>query len=466
MNLLDQLISIVSPSLALTRAKNKMALRNYEGARRDRRTLGWNTSNNNNDTLLRELPLLSQRSEDLYDNDPHAFSAHTTIYQSVIGTGILPAIKDKGIKMAFDNWADSLSCDFDGDLNFYGLQALAMQTMSVYGNALILRVKTDEKVNLPIQLKVITTSFLDKTKDTAPLSKGNFIKGGIEFNEKGKRVAYHIYNQDPTEFPLATSSRWSAEDVIHLFNKNKPNRIFGVPSGAASITTLRDYNDYADAQLLKQKLSACTMAFVENEEGQGDDPLEKLEPGTIQYLAPGEKVTFSNPPNSEGFNEYSRGVLSSVSAGFKTTYETTTNDLSNVNFSSGKMGLNEAYKNFQHLQYNIIIPKLCQGVWNWVREALLLKGFKNVPLNVVWTPPARQMIDPIKETNGLKEQVRAGFTSYPEAVRTLGYQPDDVIEEAKAYADLIDKAGLKFTSDARFDPSRKEEIADEDDKED
>lgn len=472
-NIIDNFIGYINPAAGLKRIQNRTAMnlvkRGYESARRDRRTKGWNAREDyNSGKTISEVRTSRARSRDLFKNNPYAFKAHTSISNNTIGTGILPAIQDKTTKKVWKEWAEDTAVDFDGHFDFYGLQHLCMKTMSVHGEVLILRIKTKFQAGrVPLELKAIAPVYLDTSRDVDNDGKGGYIIGGVQFGSSGKITGYWIFDRNPSDH-YSESKLWKAEDVIHLFQIDEPGQIRGVPFGNPSIMSLRDYDDYADAQLMRQKIAACFSVFVSDSEGfadpaagptSTDDRLEHVEPGMIEYLEPGKQVTFAAPPPAEGYSDYSKNVLTGISSGFGTTYEAMTGDLSNVNFSSGRMGWLEYQRMIETWQWFIVIPKLCKRVWKWFIEAAVVAGelTPNATKNVEWTAPRRAMIDPVKETKGLVAQVRAGFMSWQEAVRSLGYTPEEILEEMKASAKLFDDAGLKPESDPRFDSNGRTE---------
>lgn len=466
MNIVDKLVSFFDPNAGLKRVQKRMAIENiergFEAARRDRRTNGWGTNEEgyNDSRTLSEITTLRDRSRNLFKNNPYAFRAHNSIVNNSIGIGILPAITNEKLKKVWAGWADKLSCDFDGLNNFYGLQSLVMKTMSVHGEVLILRcTRKDKKGQVPIELKVLAPVFLDSSK--FDVRGGKIIKGGIEFDQYGKRIGYWIFNTNPADESKSESKFWKESDVIHLFQVDEPGQIRGIPWGTPSMMSLRDFDDYADAQLMRQKVAACFSVFItEPSDGGGllsgannDDNLEKVSPGIIEHLAPGKQVTFAAPPAAEGYSEYSRNVLTSVAVGYGTTYEAMSGDLSNVNFSSGRMGWIEFGRNIEVWQWNIIIPRFCDVVWKWFLDGAIIGGLlpKSTPDVITWTAPRRQMIDPVKEVKGLVDQVRAGLMSWQEAVRSLGFTPEEVLAEMISAKKLFDESGLAPYVDPRFD---------------
>ena len=65
------------------------------------------------------------------------------------------------------------------------------------------------------------------------------------------------------------------------------------------------------------------------------------------------------------------------------------------------------------------------------------------------SPPAHSMIDPVKDGEALKREVRSGFKSWGEAVRELGRDPETVLEEVAEWNRKFDDAKVSFDSDPR-----------------
>jgi lambda family phage portal protein len=224
---------------------------------------------------------------------------------------------------------------------------------------------------------------------------------------------------------------------------------------------LRDFDDYEDAQLMRQKVAACFSVFITDPTGEaGNDQkprIDRLEPGLIEDLAPGKQVTFANPPAADGYNDYSRNVLRAIAAGYGTTYEAMTGDLSNVNFSSGRMGWLEFQRLIGEWQQFMLLPMLCDRAWSAFIEGGVISGLLPMAARSVtaaWTFPAREMIDPVKEIKGKSEEVRNGFMSWQEAVREFGRDPETVLQQMKEDAENFTRLGLFPTSDPRFDVNR------------
>jgi lambda family phage portal protein len=235
----------------------------------------------------------------------------------------------------------------------------------------------------------------------------------------------------------------------------------GVPWGSAVLLNLKDLRDYEDAQLLKQKLAACFTAFVVETEAPelalGETSLaETLEPGAIELLPPGRDIKFATPPSADGYSDYVKMLLHKIAAGYGITYEALTSDLSQVNYSSGRMGWLEFQRNIETWRWQILIPQMCDPIWRWFVEAAGAGRPQNplADVSIVWTPPRREMIDPTKEYPATRDAIRSGLKTWSEAVRELGEDPEAVLAELQADAQRLSELGIVLDSDPRQDPQR------------
>lgn len=466
MNRLDKIIAWINPEAGLKRARNRTAmelLRSYEAAQSGRRNENWKATGADANTESRAvISTLRNRSREQVRNNVYARRTVQSISTNVVGTGIIPTPVDvsraaeKRIMKAWSEWAGRKTCDFEGLLNFYGIQRLVMRTIVESGECLVIRRKVDDP-NMPVKIQVLEPDFLDTSKNTTT-NDGHRIIQGVEFNANGQRIGYWLFKTHPGSGDVysMTSDFVKDEDVCHIYFLERPGQFRGIPWMVASMTRLRDFDDYEDAELVRQKIAACFTVFVEDTNPEASmktseevELASRVEPGIIEMLPPGKSVTFANPPLTNGYESYSRKILQGIAAGTGITYEVMTGDLGNVNFSSGRMGWLEFHKCIVDWQENMLIPMLCDKVWDWFINAASIAGKAKPVTLATWTPPRREMIDPVKETNAMNLMVRNGFISYSEAVRLLGYDPDDTMEEIASDFSKLDEKNIIIDSDPR-----------------
>jgi lambda family phage portal protein len=466
MNSFDKLVGYFMPKVGMKRMAWRQAYehaRAFDAASKSRRTENWRaTGADANKENEWALSTLRNRSRDQVRNNVYAKRTIQTISNNVVGKGIRPTPDDvsraaeKRIMKTWKEWAEKKRCDFEGLLNFYGIQKLVMKTVAMSGECLVIR-RRENDVEFPLSLQVLEPDFIDTNKTNVNAENGNRIMYGIEFNSLGKKVAYWLFESHPGSDRMMslTSRRVPIEDVAHIFAVERPGQVRGIPWMHASMIRMKDFDDYEDAELVRQKIAACFTVFVQdlnpdlNESREEKDLASRVEPGIIERLGPNQTVSFANPPTTQGYESYSRKILQGISAGVGITYEQMTGDYSNVNFSSGRMGWIEIQRNVEDWQDHMVIPMLCDTVWEWFIEAMNIAGKVRGSVMASWTPPRREMIDPVKETNALSLQVRNGFISFREAVRQLGYDPDDTIDEIDAHNKILDEKKIILDSDPR-----------------
>lgn len=337
---------------------------------------------------------------------------------------------------------------------------MIMQSVPESGEILI-RKRIDKKKAFPLSYQILESDFLDTDKTVAKLENGNSIVQGIEFDSKGLKVAYWIFEQHPGSYyeqlgvSKLTSQRIPADQIRQVFKQERPGQVRGVPWLAPVMIRIKDLDDYEDAQLMRQKIAACFTAFVEDQanlDGSGDetesdypDLSERLEPGLIEFLPTGKTVKFAAPPEVSNYDQFTKNVLRSIAAGLGISYEVLTGDLSEVNFSSARLGWIEFMRNIEVWRKELLIDGFLDLVVADFIEIAAIKGqdfSKYVPVH---TPPKRQMIDPSKEIEATKASIEAGLSTWTEELMALGKDPAEHFAQYAKDQALLKSLGLTFT---------------------
>lgn len=469
----DRFLMALAPQWALNRIRARavaMTLsRHYEAASTGRRTDAWNKSTSDanaaNGPSLARLRFLAR---DVVRNNGWARRGHRVIANNTVGWGIVPnPAGDSAAKASelWRRWAETTECDADGLATFYGIQRQVAEAVAESGEVLVRRRWRREKdgLSLPLQLQVLEADFLDTNKDGLTGDAGGPIIQGVEFDAIGRRAAYWLFEQHPganRSRTLSVSKRVPAADIIHVFRPERPGQARGVSWYAPVLLKLKDFDEYDDATLMRQKIAACFAAFVTDADGAGsligkkdddnDDSLESLEPGLVSYLSPGKQISFANPPVVNDHESFSKTNLRAVAAGLGVTYEDLTGDYSQVNFSSARMARLAHWANVHDWRWNMLIPQVCSRVWDWAMTAALVTGeIDEVPDRIDWTPPPMPMIEPDKEGIAFKRLVRAGAMTPSEMVRQQGQDPKAHFAEYAADLALLDKLKIVLDSDPR-----------------
>lgn len=475
---IDRTIGTVAPQWQLKRVRARISTQllqrhyGYEGASTGRRTDNWNRSAGDANSVngFASLARLREVARDLVRNNPYAESALGTITDHTVGWGIVAKSlsPNDAFMAAWTAWSETTACDADGRHNLAGLQKLVMRSVAESGEVLVrrrMRLPSDG-LPLPFQLQVLEADILDAFK-TQPLPTGGKIVQGVEFDAIGTRVAYWLFPTHPGAilqtvgalFPA--SRRIPASEILHVFKAKRPGQVRAVTWFANTIVRLKEFDEFEDATLMKQKIAACLAVITTDVDGTApalgtpDDStapaIDTIEPGGIHNMPIGREVTIVPPPSVADYAPYCNVTLRAIAAGLGVTYEDLTGDYTGLPFSAARMSRLRHWARVDDWRWNLMIPQFCSPVWDWATQVAFLMGLAPDPaIPVRWTPPPMPMLDPDKEGTAYQRLVRNGFETFSEIARERGYDPDELIAELKADAAKLDAAGLKLDSDPRY----------------
>lgn len=461
-----------------------LAATDFEGASQTRRLRTWGTSSSDiNTALFGSRSNLVNRTRELQRNTPEISGGIDTKTANIIGRGITPRwniddISDQ-IKELWDQSA--IEIDANEQLDFYGLQALATDTISVSGEVLVQYIYRTMKSGLavPLQIKLLECDHLDDSSSYV-LPNGNTLKLGIEFNRSNRRVAYHLYKQHPGETYIFTSTetvRVPANKILHIYRIRRPGQIRGYPGLSPIITRMRQFDEYEDAELMRKKMAAMLAYFVETPDGDPDIGLggetiettnaagdteenQYVESGTITYLNNGEKMHESMPADVGGnYEPFVFRNLCAIAKGMGITREQLTGDLRGVNYSSIRAGAIEIRRLFRMLQNHIIIHQMCRPIaQEWLDTAYVtgaakiqnyLDRRKSFIVKMKWDIDGWEWVDPLKSVTAEVKAIRAGLKSLDESCGERGKNSKDVMDEIAKDSQLADERELQLDTDGR-----------------
>ena len=454
----------------------------YNAAGQGRRLSGWNPPTSGPNKALENLQIIRNRSRDSSRNDWSGASAVQKWATNLVGIGITPRFKEvtsverkKAIGLL---WKDFVQAsDADGVLNFYGQQTLAVRTWLDAGEVFIRRRSrfVDEGLPVPMQLQMLEPEMIPMldADNYVGMPAGHRIRSGIEFNKRGRRVAYWIYKEHPGDGTMILTStsdqlvRVLASDICHVFEPMRPGQVRGVSMLAPILTRLRTIEDYDDATLTRQQLANLIVAFIsrkmppitgdedlngltgqEYEPDAEGRPLIGLQPGLVQELDDGQEVQWSNPPEAgTNYSDYMRTQHLGTSAAAGLPYEIFSGDIKEVSDRTLRVMINEFRRFSEQRQWQIIIPMMCVPVMRWFAEAATLMGalgqdeFDDVR-RAEWATHGWAHIHPVQDPEGKKLEVDAGFRSRSGVIGERGDDPDEVDDERAADMEREKKLGL------------------------
>tara|TARA_R110000803_G_scaffold107227_3_gene175389 strand:- start:1988 stop:3436 length:1449 start_codon:yes stop_codon:yes gene_type:complete len=277
---------------------------------------------------------------------------------------------------------------------------------------------------------------------------------GIEIDELGRPVAYHLYKSHPGDnvsaFASTDTIRIPADQITHLKMTKRLGQKRGASILAPSITRLSDIADYEESERLAAKVASSLCAaitrgadFVNTTSAvdtvSGERPME-LQAGMIfDNLAPGERVEIidTNRPNT-GLADFRKAMLRAATAGIGVSYSTSTHDYDGT-YSSQRQELVESRLQYDTMRAHYIAGFL-RPVWRRFVQAAQLAGV-NVAAADPETifefeaiAPASPWVDPLKEAKADEVSINAGIESRHGIIRKRGGDPARVDDEREADA--------------------------------
>lgn len=464
MNWLDKAIGYIAPEAGLRRARLRAAMRGYDAVAPSRvRDRFFSRGTSADAEISMAGGRLRDSMRDLTRNSSYASNAIHNLVTHAVGSGIVPRAKDPKINALFAEWVKR--CDADGHLDFYGIQSLAVRGMLESGSGLVRRRRRLAKDGLPVplQLQVLEVDHIDTTKNG--VFAGVDVFEGIGVDVLGKVSEYWMFRRHPGGVHAGWSESVAvpASDIAHCFEK-KRTQTRGEPWGTPAMADLRDLAEYDDAETLRKKTEACIVgvvtggdvgdgvtgapldgdgaAGVYNSDGQ---IVERLEPGAFYHARGGRDIKFTQPASNNSYDAWKVAKLHDIAAGFRVPYALLSGNLTKVNYSSGKIGLETYKRTIDDLQWKIIIPMLLEPIWDWFCEAAYLAGkIKQRHIAVEWSPPRFPSADEAKDIAARVKAIRAGLMNPMTAIGETGYTPDEVIAGYAEWKALLEKHDLKF----------------------
>ena len=232
--------------------------------------------------------------------------------KNVIGTGgitlqVQTKSKDGTLNEEFNNevewlfyeWGKDGNLTTDGGMTHRDLDSLILRTLLIDGEAFI-RIRKD-KSKFGIRFQVVDSASIDYTKIRESSESTNAIVLGIEVDAYYKPVKYYIKKGNSTIYEAGKLEEVPAADIIHIYIKEFPEQVRGIPRFNAILNDMKQIEDYKEAEIMAAKMGACLGVFYErnqaavNGEFMAEGGAEVNEDGEfVQSIAPRNGVSRAN----------------------------------------------------------------------------------------------------------------------------------------------------------------------------
>lgn len=473
-NLPDRIVSYFNPVKGKDRLKARMIMNSastfYTGASRtNRQSKAWHARKSAPDSALMESGILTDRGHDLYRNGPIARGAVNTNTTNVIGSGLMlqPRINrdvlkleddqaeelETKLKREFNLWADSLESDVRQTVPFNRSHDMAFSNFLIAGDVFnILRNFQSKSTPYTLACQLIEGARISNP-GTKPDTVG--MVAGVEKNELGAPIAYHVSRFHPGMFRLRQERKWDRvarfgtetglQQVIHLFKPERPGQTRGISWLAPIVELLHQLTEYTEAEITAAVISSMFTVFITTASGElGDEVTDlgdetgatasdkdyKIGNGLVMGLKPDESVSTANPgrPNT-AFDPFVQAIMRQIGVALNIPFEILIKHFT-ASYSASRAALMEAWKFFTS-ERKWFARMYCQPVYEaWLFEAVSIgrisaPGFFNDPIvraaysATEWSGPPRGMIDELKEIKAADLRVAGGYTTLAEETASL-----------------------------------------------
>ena len=285
----------------------KVNTRSFKGAQRNRYTNWINAtlSKINADTNYDQLNVIT-KCRDLAKNDSiiRAYlgacqkniigkSGFTLQCQVKSGEGTLNEKLNDELEWLWYEWGKACNnfLTVDGGMGHNEFDSLILRTLMIDGEVFI-RIHREVKNPYGLSFELIDAASIDYTKVREAAPNINAIILGVEVDKYYKPVAYYLNPGNSTSYQVGITERVDAKDIIHIFRKEFPQQVRGIPPFNAVLDDIKQIQDYRTAELLAAKTAACLGIFYErnNQPVAGDflNEADEDDKGEfVQSLEPG-----------------------------------------------------------------------------------------------------------------------------------------------------------------------------------
>ena len=457
--------------------KTKQFKRSYQGANTGRLFADFFTSSNSADAEIKDnLRILRDRARELARNDSYISRYLALMVSNIIGKhGVRVSSKSRNdnntldlranqlIESAWKDWCKVGVCTANGRMSFLDCQKMAVESLFRDGEVLIRKIKNQENP-FSFQLQFLEADHLDENLNDNSLKNGNKIKMGVELNNYGKPIAYHLFKNHPFDQTYQTENyhiRVPAEEIIHIFMPTRPEQTRGVTPIANTMANIQLLKGYLQAEITSARIGASKMGFFTSGDGDsyvgdGDyentfNPTMSAEPGTFEQLASGTQFQSFEPSHpGTAFDSFLTSVLRSIASGLNISYHSLSNDLTSVNYSSIRQGALEDRSSFA-LHQQFIIDHFIEPVYKSWLEMAISTGYINLPISkydkwansVSFIPRSWAWIDPLKEMQAHVVGLQNGTTTFSDIAATSGRDTEELFEQHQKEAELAKQYGIE-----------------------
>lgn len=454
------------------KASSVMLKRFYDAAAINERFLKTPRSESANQTNSAQLKTLRNNSRHAYQNNPLIKSYISLLQTNAVGNGFklqakvqnkkrgLHSAVNSVLEAAFDDFCRKGNFEITGRYNLRKVCNLLVGMLGIEGEALIQRLRGQGPHGYQIQLIDIDRLYgVGKS-----VFEGRTVWNGVEVDEHGKPVAYHILDKHPNDGG-GNVQRIPANEIIHIYAEGNRLSYRGVPWTATSLDLLNHFNSYMEAEVTAARMGACLSVFLESDPAAIDDayeqkdqdqapappPMFDLDPGMIHTLPPGMSVKTLTPnhPNAT-FAEFNKALQKPLAAGLGISMNALVGDYESTSFSSLRAAWANDKRKYESVQRLLIEDFLDIIYEDWLEVQVLTGNIKGISgdyrfyLPHSFEGPRVVAPDALKDMQTNIMGVESKITSRINIWTELGLDPEEEMQKLALEQELFKRYNIEI----------------------
>ena len=441
------------------------------------------------------LDLVVRRMRDLGDNNELVDGAAETWLDNVVGTGIDDVEPDTGFEdlneqiAALWEWAirrvDPERCMTLGED-----QRLFGRELYLAGECIVYYPMAEAFRGYPTMPAV---ELIDRERmplDLTGVHNGNEVRQGVEYDAKGRVVAYHVLREHPRDggwsrgitMGMGASigspgvMRLSAEDAEASFFSRRIAQLRGVPRPVSVVETIRKEDAYQRDVMDQAHLAACLGAFFESPDDNlfrqpsganaaavdaMGNPITRIEGATVGFVRKGGglQIVGTNLPQ-QGFENATAVLQRRMSRALRVPYSALSGDASRTTFSSMRgegLDARKGYRPAQRFVWEHHTEPWRRRLIDWAvltgritltgeQVAAIAKNPETLYRCEVGYP-GWDYVNPAQEANAAATDIKSGVKSPVEVIQERGGNWRRTVRQAVKYASFrkqeLEAAGLE-----------------------
>ena len=321
-----------------------------------------------------------------------------------------------------------------------------------------------------LALNPLEADMLDETLNTINPATRNQIKMGVEIDEYGCPVAYHLLTRHPGDISWGMPQQRSrhrrvpANRILHVFDRLRPGQTRGEPPAASVINSIKMLDGYREAETMNRRIAAAMMGFFSREmpkaEGitaladEKDEDEEEfvmgLEPGTLKQLPDGMRFDKFDPGGSQtDYSQFESQVKKDIAMGLGISSFALGMETAAVSYSTGRSVIQEDRDFYKVMQGFFIRMGLMPIFRVWARMHVLTENSSIAPTRLDATIETAKFrgrgwvwIDPAKDIKANAQALESLQMSYSQIAAQRGMDVTDLFSEIQRDRELMEQFGL------------------------